>query len=167
MYKVLTPSNKTPFYGLTEEVGTSVTHESSVGKGLTLYVRTYDPPPCCNMLSTIARRPYLSGCLCIEINGLVSIRIMTMPDVLNPLPTNDAYMRHEPIRIYMGGLILGVNTLYRLFCFFKLFPMVGKGLTRGVRVHHIMFCIPLGALGVAYTCTLIKVFEISLFSYWS
>ncbi len=36
---------------------------------------------------------------------------------------------HKPIKIYMGGLILGVNTLYRLFCFFKLFPMVGKGLT--------------------------------------
>ncbi len=36
---------------------------------------------------------------------------------------------HKPIRIYMGGLMLGVNTLYRLFCFFKLFPMVGKGLT--------------------------------------
>ncbi len=35
---------------------------------------------------------------------------------------------HKPIRVYMGGLILGVNTLYRLFCFFKLFPMVGKGL---------------------------------------
>ncbi len=35
----------------------------------------------------------------------------------------------KPIRIYMGGLILGVNTLYRLFSFFKLFPMVGKGLT--------------------------------------
>ncbi len=35
---------------------------------------------------------------------------------------------HKPIRTYMGGLILGVNTLYRLFCFFKLFPMVGKGL---------------------------------------
>ncbi len=29
----------------------------------------------------------------------------------------------------MEGLILGVNTLYRLFCFFKLFPMVSKGLT--------------------------------------
>ena len=28
----------------------------------------------------------------------------------------------------MGVLILGVNTLYRLFCFFKLFLMVGKGL---------------------------------------
>ena len=28
----------------------------------------------------------------------------------------------------MGVLILGVNTLYRLFCFFKLFVMVGKGL---------------------------------------
>ncbi len=51
---------------------------------------------------------------------------------LNPLPTNDAYIcimsSHKPIRIYMGGLVLGVNTLYRLFCFFKLFPMVGKGL---------------------------------------
>ncbi len=35
---------------------------------------------------------------------------------------------HKPIRIYMVGLILGVNTLYRLFCLFKLFPMVGKGL---------------------------------------
>ncbi len=34
----------------------------------------------------------------------------------------------KPIRIYMGGLILGVNTLYRLFCFFQLFSMVGKGL---------------------------------------
>ncbi len=49
--------------------------------------------------------------------------------VLNPLPTNDVYLRHDrtPIKVYMGGLILGVNTLYRLFCFFKLFPMVGKG----------------------------------------
>ena len=28
----------------------------------------------------------------------------------------------------MEGLILSVNTLYRLFCFFKLFLMVGKGL---------------------------------------
>ncbi len=49
----------------------------------------------------------------------------------NPLPINDAYMHHEPHkprRIYMGGLILGINTLYRLFCFLKQFPMVGKGL---------------------------------------
>ncbi len=35
---------------------------------------------------------------------------------------------HKPIKIYMGDLVLGVNTLYRLFCFFKLFPVVGKGL---------------------------------------
>ncbi len=45
---------------------------------------------------------------------------------------------HKPIRIYMVGLILGVNTLYRLFCFFMLFPMVGKGLTecpRTVLLH--------------------------------
>ncbi len=34
----------------------------------------------------------------------------------------------KPIRLYMEGLILGVNTWYRLFCFFKLFPIVGKGL---------------------------------------
>ena len=39
---------------------------------------------------------------------------------------------HKPIRIYMGVLILGVNTLYRLFCFFKLFLMVGKGLKAAV-----------------------------------
>ncbi len=51
---------------------------------------------------------------------------------INPLPTNDAYMRHELPYVHKnlyGGLILGVNTLYRLFCFFKLFPVVGKGLT--------------------------------------
>ncbi len=31
----------------------------------------------------------------------------------------------KPIITYMGGLILGVDTLYRLFCFFKL---VSEGL---------------------------------------
>ena len=35
----------------------------------------------------------------------------------------------------MGGLILGINTLYRLFCFFKLFLMIGKGLTEVQRYH--------------------------------
>ncbi len=40
---------------------------------------------------------------------------------------------HKSIRIYMGGLILGVNTLYRLFCFFKPFPIIGKGLKCGLR----------------------------------
>ncbi len=43
---------------------------------------------------------------------------------------------HKPIRIYMGGLILGVNTLYRLLCFFKPFPMVGKGLTLVAYCFH-------------------------------
>ncbi len=40
-------------------------------------------------------------------------------------------MRHElpyPHKNVYGGLILGVNTLYRLFCIFNLFPMVAKGL---------------------------------------
>ncbi len=39
---------------------------------------------------------------------------------LNPLPTNDVYMRHE---------LLGVNTMYS---FFKMFPMVGKGLSNDI-----------------------------------
>ncbi len=45
---------------------------------------------------------------------------------------------HKPIRTYMGGLILGVNTLYRLFCFFTLFLMVGKGLTDTYSCGHSM-----------------------------
>jgi len=36
---------------------------------------------------------------------------------------------HKLIRIYMGGLILGVNTLYMLSCFLKQFALIGKGLT--------------------------------------
>jgi len=35
---------------------------------------------------------------------------------------------HKPIKIYKGGLILGVSTMYMLFCFFLLFAVVGKGL---------------------------------------
>ena len=35
---------------------------------------------------------------------------------------------HKAIRIYIGGLILGVNTLYMLFCFFKLLAVVGNEL---------------------------------------
>ena len=36
----------------------------------------------------------------------------------NPLPTIVTnIIFHKPIRIYMGSLILGVNTLYMLFCF--------------------------------------------------
>ncbi len=34
-----------------------------------------------------------------------------------------------PIRIYVGCIILGVNTLYRVFCFFKLFIIGGKELS--------------------------------------
>ena len=35
---------------------------------------------------------------------------------------------HKPIRFYIGGLILGVNTLYMFFCFFELFAVVGNEL---------------------------------------
>ncbi len=48
---------------------------------------------------------------------------------------------HKPIIIYMGGLILGANTLYRLFCFFELLPMVGKGLRDKV-IHVSEVCTP-------------------------
>ncbi len=48
---------------------------------------------------------------------------------------------HKPIRIYMGGLILaiGINTLYKLLCFFNLFPMVGKGL-KPLHSHPLQKC---------------------------
>ena len=35
---------------------------------------------------------------------------------------------HKPIRFYIEGLILGVNTLYMFFCFFELFAVVGNEL---------------------------------------
>ena len=40
---------------------------------------------------------------------------------------------HKAVRIYVGarGLILGVNTLYMLFCFFKLLAVVGNELGCG------------------------------------
>jgi len=41
---------------------------------------------------------------------------------------------HKLIRIYMGGLILGVNTLYMLSCFLKQFALVGKGLNMQNRI---------------------------------
>ncbi len=48
---------------------------------------------------------------------------------------------HKPIRFYMRSLILDVNTLYRLFCFFKLFPMVSKGLMQNTSVV-VVSCYP-------------------------
>ncbi len=65
------------------------------------------------------------SCVCVVVCGC----LLTL---YQPMTHMCVMSSHKPIRIYMGFLILGVNTLYRLFCFFKLFPMVGKGL--------IMFC---------------------------
>jgi len=36
---------------------------------------------------------------------------------------------HKLIRIYLGGLVLGVNTLYMPSCFLKQFALAVKGLT--------------------------------------
>ena len=35
---------------------------------------------------------------------------------------------HKSIRIYMGVIIVGANTLYIKFCLFNKIPMVSKGL---------------------------------------
>ena len=55
------------------------------------------------------------------------------PILLKPFAPYSSQMSpenaHKLIRIYMGGLILGVNTLYMLSCFLKQFALVGKGLT--------------------------------------
>ena len=37
-------------------------------------------------------------------------------------------MSAASIRIYMGVIILGANTLYIIFCLFKQIPMASKGL---------------------------------------
>ncbi len=61
----------------------------------------------------------------------VNIQVVCELTLYQPMMHICVMSSHKPIRIYMEGLILGVNTLYRLFCFFKLFPMVGKGLIPG------------------------------------
>ena len=52
---------------------------------------------------------------------------------------------HKSIRIYMEVIILGTNTLYSVFCFFRaLLPkqvwsgMVGKGLKQPQRLRNII-----------------------------
>ncbi len=63
-------------------------------------------------------------CECIVVTLALSLTLY------QPMTHICVMSSHKPIRIYMGGLTLGVNTLHRLLCFFKLFPMVGKGLTK-------------------------------------
>ena len=38
-------------------------------------------------------------------------------EMLTLYPLVTLLIFHKPIRIYMGSLILGINTLYLLFCF--------------------------------------------------
>ncbi len=88
--------------------------------------------------SLVLKAPYkllweLMHIACIGIGGEMLLRLFALT-LYQPMTHIRVMSSHKPIRIYMGGLILGVNTLYRLFCFFKLFPMVGKGLT----VHKII-----------------------------
>ena len=58
---------------------------------------------------------------------------------------------HKPIRIYIGGLILGVNTLYMLFCFFKLFAVVGNELRLTAQQHyHRLLCSVVYTINIPY-----------------
>ncbi len=73
-------------------------------------------------------------CICKQKEAIRNTMLTLYP----PMTHICVMSSHKPIRIYIGvNLILGVNTLYRLFCFFKLFPigpklfpMVGKGLSK-------------------------------------
>ncbi len=74
-------------------------------------------------------RTYTNTCKCTYLELLINSWELNQHRA-NLLATNDAYTCHAPIRTYMRGLILRINTLYRLFHFFKLFLMVSKGLRR-------------------------------------
>ncbi len=67
---------------------------------------------------------------------VLATSILTLYQPMTPMTHICVMSSHKPIRIYMGGLILGVNTLYRLFCFFKLFPMVDKGLIKCMGIEY-------------------------------
>ena len=58
---------------------------------------------------------------------------------------------HKPIRIYIGGLILGINTLYMLFYFFKLLAVVGNELK--VHVDSLNVCRVEASVIVAWKST--------------
>ncbi len=73
---------------------------------------------------------FISLYLYFTILGFIKVKEETVLILYQPMTHISVMSPHKPVIIYMGGLILlGVNTLYRLYCFFKLFPMVGKGLT--------------------------------------
>ncbi len=65
----------------------------------------------------VARKQVLSLTVCITVSRPLTLYQPMTHNIICVMSS------HKPIRIYMGGLILGVNTLYRLF------PTVGKGLT--------------------------------------
>ncbi len=46
---------------------------------------------------------------------------------------------HKLMGIYMESLILGVNAVYMLFCFFKLFPIGCRGLKKVFSLSLLLF----------------------------
>ncbi len=74
--------------------------------------------------------PYCCSPVCFYCVMMPVSIVCSHPISVNTLPTNDALCvmsSHKPKIIYMGGLILGINTLYRLFCFLSCFLWSVKG----------------------------------------
>ncbi len=101
--------------------------------------------------------------VCIHVHVLVHAQASTHTDSVcvcnadytsvNPLPTNDAPMRHDLsefltlhklMGIYMGGLILCAILQYMVSAYFSCFFMVGKGLSTYMYVNHSTFAISQG-----------------------
>ncbi len=107
------------------------------GQNMNIVLATDVVPQRSSITSSVLRpSPHWGSCACpCYMYNLWYVRWegCVIKSGIYSLQPNDAIRRHglpyKPIRIYMGGLILGVNTLYRLFCFFKLFPISGKELT--------------------------------------
>ncbi len=94
-------------------------------------------PAASHIVSCLLIFSYLLGILCHASSMTVSTpthffqpHIPLCPELTlcQPMTHIHVMSSRKPIRIYMEGFILGVNTLYRLFCFFKLFPIGGKSL---------------------------------------
>ena len=69
---------------------------------------------------------------------------------------------HKAIRIYIGGLILGVNTLYMLFCFFKLLAVAGNELImrQHAKINVEFVCTSHGAYSVLCVANCVYVAEV-------
>ena len=87
-------------------------------------------------------------CTCHNVSRLYSSSAHPKPDMqilpFNSLNLPQTHKRvqslHKPIRIYMGVIILGTNTLYINFCLLKEIPMASKGLIAQANICTYLVC---------------------------